>query len=303
MTDLLQATASSTRIGLIKALERAAAGGRTATADILLKVIAERLPRETTAEAIRALNRAIHCHQWATAAYFANFLANAAPPYPFTGGRSSGTENIDEEVLRCLADHRRTHQKATPNQPFLLTDAIEEECLERGIKFALSVAIVDCASQGILPIDQPKCARAAVIYDDGRPASSTIKVPGGEAVVFEHIDLELPSGVYGSADSPCKYFSLAEPNYSAKALHGKDDLVTPAGDLTLELAFPPEVAGSYTVVTSGSRESVAKAVARKYAELFAVIDTGYILADIDLVQIILLGDVAADYRAMVEVVV
>lgn len=297
MSDLHKAADTSTRAGLVKALERAAAGGRTSTAETLLGAIAGRFPRESTAEAIRALNRAVHCRQWATAAYLADFLADTAPPRPVSGGRTAPSENIDEEVLRCLADHRRVHREVTPDEPFLLTDAIEDRCMERGIGFARSVAIVDCAAQGVPPADRLECAREAVARDDAGPAEGGA---AGGAITFEHVDPDLPPEAYGGANNPCRHFSLAEPERSAATLRGKDDFVLPAGVLTLELGFPPEVAGTYAVGTSGTRGDVARAVAEKYGELLAAGDSGYVLADIDLERVV--PKVGEERRAAVEVI-
>jgi hypothetical protein len=278
MADLLKATDTSSRAGLVKALERAAAAGRTSTAETILGAIFDRYPDGATDEAVRALNRAVHGRQWATASYLADFLADTAPPRGGArgGGGSLASEHIDQEVLRCLADHRREHREtAPPGEPFLLTDAIEEKCLERGVGFALTVAIVDCMARGVAHADRLECARRRVA-----------SVGGGGPIAFEHVDPGLPPDAYGGGDNPCMHFSLAAPERSAATLRGKDDVVAPPGALALRVTFPPGVSGTYEVETTGSRESLARAVAAKYGELLATGASGYDLADLDLERVV-----------------
>lgn len=282
MADLLKATDTSSRAGLVKALERAAAAGRTSTAETILGAIVDRYPDGATNEAVRALNRAVHGRQWATASYLADFLAdtcvNTAPPRGGArgGGGSLASEHIDQEVLRCLADHRREHRETAPSgEPFLLTDAIEETCLERGAGFALTAAIIACMPRGVAHADRPECARRRVA-----------SVGAGGPIAFEHVDPELPPNAYGGGGNPCIHFSLAAPDRSAAILRGGDDVVVPPGALALRVTFPPEVSGTYEVETTGSRESLARAVAAKYGELLATGASGYDLADLDLERVV-----------------
>jgi hypothetical protein len=282
MTDLLEATETSSRAGLVKALERAAAGGRTSTAETLLGALAERFPASADAEAARALTRAVHSHRWTTAAYLADFLADTAPPtvsIQVSGGGAPG-EHIDQEVLRCLADHRQDDLG-----DFVLTDEIEETCLERGIGFAISVAIVDCASKGVPPADRPACARGAVAasaHGGGKePAGAR-----GRAITFEHVYPGLPAGVYGGADRPCRHFCLAEPDRSAALLQGGSDPVVPAGPLRLQLDFPPDIAGTYLVTSPGTREGLARAVAETCRKLMADGQSQYDLSELDLERVV-----------------
>ena len=125
MSDFLSTVDGSTQVGLVKALECAAAGGQTSTAETLLGAIAGRDPQGATAAAIRALNIANYCRRWGAVSYLADYLEETAPP-PVGGGTShvvAGTA----EVLRCLAEHRGGSPRG---EPFLLTDAIEETHLQ-----------------------------------------------------------------------------------------------------------------------------------------------------------------------------
>lgn len=270
MTDLLNATDTSSHAGLVKALERAAAAGRTSTAETLLGAVADRYPRGSTDEAVRALNRAVHNRQWTTAAYFADFLADTARPRGARGGGSlPASEHIDQEVLRCLADRRREHcETAGPDEPFLLTDAIQDTtCIE--------------------PTDRLECRHHAGTHAGKKMGGGGKKKMGeGDAIAFEHVDPDLPSETYCGENNPCMHFSLAAPDRSAATLRGKAERVAPPGGLSLRITFPPEVSGTYEVVTSGSRESLARAVAAKYGELLEPGVSGYDLADLDLERVV-----------------
>jgi hypothetical protein len=79
---------------------------------------------------------------------------------------------------------------------------------------------------------------------------------------------------------------MVAPERSAAILRGRDDAVVPPGTLTLQLTFPPEVGGTYEVETSGSRESLARAVTAKYAEILKKGESAYDLADLDLERVV-----------------
>lgn len=226
--------------------------------ETLLGALTERFSvagRGAEGEAVRALHRAVNSHQWATAAYLSDYLADTFPKRPAkaTGGGAApfsnpATEHIEQEVLRCLRENVDTTRRDRPGEPFQMTDAIEDECVGRGIDFAISVAIVDCAARGVAPPDRLECAR--------------------RAVSFRHADPDLPPEVYGGAENPCECFSLANPGHSGAHLLGPGDAVVPAGPIDIQVAEPRELAGVYKITTDGTRAGLARAIAVKYRELY-----------------------------------
>ena len=242
MSEVLHATDTASRVGLVTALERATAAGLTPTVEIILGALAERFPAGLGAgAAVRALNLAVNTQQWGTAEYLASYLADAAESRPRHasplggGGFSSSAENAGWEVLRCL--------RGFPEEPWRLSDAIENRSADREIEFALAVAGLGC------------------------PAADSL--PRGE-IVFRQADPELPPDVYGGADNPCGCFPLGDPTHSAWMLLDKADRVVPPGPIAVELFEPPEIAGQYIIKTAdGSRASLVHALAGKYRELFS----------------------------------
>jgi len=258
MSELLRATDTASRVGLVKALERAAAAGQTSTVETVLGALTERFPAGAAAAVLAAVNRAVFSRQWGTVAYLATYLADTAKPRKRGGGakpfKDPATEHVEQEVLRCLRDYA---EKTPASKPFRLTDAMEDECVGRGVGFALSVAMVDCAARGVPEADRFECARAAV------------GAPGDAAVAFQRVYPDLPPDAYGGAENPCHCFGLADSAWSARTLVGGSDPVVPPGLITLKLSEPPELAGRYTVETDGSRASLALAVATLYQGLYA----------------------------------
>lgn len=110
MASLLTAAETATSSGLVRGLERAAAAGQTSTAETVLGVLAARFPRAAADAAARGLSRAVHSRQWATAAYFADFLADGEKRRAEGGGgtrearrRPPTRADTEREVLRCLS--------------------------------------------------------------------------------------------------------------------------------------------------------------------------------------------------------
>lgn len=269
MSELLRATDSASRVGLVKALERAAAAGRTSTVETLLGALAERFPaggRGSEHEAIRALNRAAASRRWATVAYLADYLQD-------TGGAKTGggrgpypdpaAEHIEQEVLRCL----REQVEQTPGRPFLLTDAIEDTCALRGLEFAREVARITA------------------------PAAAEARAE--PRVTFCQADPALPPDVCGGAENPCEYYSLANPDFSAESLLGPTDVVVPPGRIAVDLA--PPLAGRHEITTDGTRAGVARAIADLYQRLYfeAPVEPARDLGELDLVGLRRSGDIYA----------
>ena len=241
MSEVLHATDTASRVGLVTALERATAAGLTPTVEIILGALAERFPAGLGAgAAVRALSLAVNTQQWGTAEYLASYLADAPKSRsrhasPLGGGGFWGSAgHAEQEVLRCL--------RGFPEEPCRLSDAVENRSADREIEFALAVAGLGCSADDSPPRDE---------------------------IVFLLADPELPPDVYGGADNPCGCFPLGDPARSARMLRGKADRVVPSGPIAVELFEPPEIAGRYIIKTAdGSRASLVHALAVKYRELF-----------------------------------
>ena len=272
MSELLQATDLASRAGLTNALKLAATAGSTSAVETLLGAFTEHHPEVAEDEAIRALNYAVDSRKWETASYLADYLVDTARKRPNVGLPRSGivtssvtvggkpyqnrvTEHIDQEVLRCLREHVTD---SVNDKPFRLTDVIEEKCVNRGIDFALSVAIVDCAAKGVPQSDRLECARQMVAGDTA------------SVITFGQADPDLPPDVYGGADNPCDCFGLSGSEYSSMHLLGPTDLVVPPGEIRVKFTDPPSMAGTYTITSDGTRKGLAQALAVKYQELFDV---------------------------------
>lgn len=115
---LLEAIKTAPRVGLIQALERAAAAGSTSTVETILNALSERFyppGRVCVEDAKRALHRAVYSHQWATAAYVADFLAEVCPR---TNPKQK--QAVERALLACLTppvQQKITFYSADPELP------------------------------------------------------------------------------------------------------------------------------------------------------------------------------------------
>lgn len=253
MSELLRAIDTSSQAGLAEALEIASARGNTSTAETLLGALSERFPSSVYDAATRAATAAVAERQWGVVSYLADFLTDTRRA---VGGAprlhdNRATEHVEQEMLRCLRDHA----KESPDKPFRLTDAIEDVCVRRGIDFAVKVATVDCAADGVAPQDRLECAQKAVNAD---PAF----------IEFEYSDPELPPEWYGGTENPARCFSLSNPSFSARHLRGAADRVTALNTIAIKISAPPQLSGVYEIESDGSREGVARAVAAKFQDLY-----------------------------------
>ena len=296
MSELLYATDTASRVGLVKALERAAAAGQTSMVETILGALTERFPaagQDETTAAVQALNRAVFSQQWDTATYLSSYLADTTKSHKYVKRHFGGsgkpfqnlvTEQIEQEILRCLRDHVKVAQAG---EPFILTDTIDDKCVDQGIKFALSAAVVDCAAREESKANPLKCARKMI--GGNAPSNMPSDVPSNNSsITFQHIDPDFPPDAYGGIKNPCQYYSLANHARSTETLLGGDDPVVPPGFITVELSEPPNFAGQYTIETTGTRASLANAISKQYQKLYDS-DKGrsetYDLSELDLVAV------------------
>ena len=180
MTELSEAANAASRAGLVRGLERAATSGRTGVVELLLGQIVAKYPQSAEDEAVRALNRATHERQWATASYLADYLADTARPVRYGGALSP--EDVDMEVVHCLKKHVRN------GEPFHFTDEIEDECLREGVEFAQAVEVAHGGSSEVIDF---RCGPSPFNLASGDPSELTdgaegVVPPGPLRVIIQH---------------------------------------------------------------------------------------------------------------------
>ncbi len=256
---ILDAAGDAPRHALLEALATASHAGKTSSAETILGAINARFPLESPAAAEKALEAAVASRRWATVSYLADYLSDIALPASGGAMAAEAQHDFEEKLLRCLHGHVEDARRA--EAPFLLTDEIQDTCVDQGTEFALSEAIVRC--DRARELDPEACASAAV--------------GGGFGPIrFAHVEADLPDGAFGSAADPSPYFNLGAPAGSLRTLQAPDEVVIPTPTARVLFDFPPTPLGQKprTLTLAApkgrahfTRADLGRAVAARYREL------------------------------------
>jgi hypothetical protein len=264
MSKLLRATNVATRGSLEKALSRAAKMGNVSTVETLLGALIERFPQSgvrATLYAENALQEAVSSKKWSTVSYLAQYLEDTAPPRRqlskdnVVGGTSytkATSEYVEQEVLHCLRE-----EVVRAKGKFVLTDYIEDKCIDKDVRFAREVALAQCP------------------------------------IRFLHVDPKYPPEQFGGSQNPSGYFSIANPDASRPLLLEPDEKVVPSGFITVRVTTPSQFKGVYQIETAGDRLSLATAISDLYKKLYREVGHGSKNLTVDIGELDLRGVIAA----------